>query len=84
MGTNVNLQNPPDEPPHGVSDELLWRLAVRLFRSVTTSPRRCTCRVSSNEDARDAKPRCVSCRQLSPCSGQRMALLGLSAALGAG
>lgn len=60
---------PPVEPPAGVTSEVLWRLAVRLF-------------TDHHKDALAALdgPRCVSCRQPWPCSGRRLAELGLNRA----
>jgi hypothetical protein len=57
---------PTEEPPREVSCEILWRLAVRLFREHQCDP--------------TDPPRCAGCRQPWPCSGRRMAELGLSEA----
>jgi hypothetical protein len=60
---------PPGEPPPGVTSEVLWRLAVRLF----TDHHR-------ESLAAAGGPHCGSCRQPWPCSGRRLAELGLNRA----
>ncbi len=62
--------DPPDEPPSGSVAELFWRVAVRLFRDHFTP-------LATAEPPED---RCTRCRQPWPCSGRRLALLGLLAA----
>jgi hypothetical protein len=59
-------QNPmaPGEPPEQVRSEVLWRLAVRLYR----------------DHAGATDHRCGSCHQPWPCSARRLAELGLSRA----
>ena len=52
----------PGEPPEPVSSELLWRLATRLYR---------------DHDPRPGGAECVICHQRWPCSGRRLAELGL-------
>lgn len=59
----VDLKNPTEEPPREVSCEILWRLAVRLHREHQHDPANPT--------------QCAGCRQRWPCSGRRMAELGL-------
>jgi hypothetical protein len=61
--------NPPGEPPLTVTSELLWRLAVRLFRDH-----------SAELATHDEAVHCARCRQRWPCSGRRLAELGLTAA----
>jgi hypothetical protein len=53
----------PGEPPPWVRSEVLWRLAVRLYR-----------------DHSAAGEECGGCRQRWPCSGRRLAQLGLERA----
>jgi hypothetical protein len=60
---------PPGEPPPGVTSEVLWRLAVRLF----TDHHR-------ESLAAAGGPRCGRCQQPWPCSGRRLAELGLNRA----
>jgi hypothetical protein len=52
----------PGEPPARVRSELLWRLATRLYR---------------DHDHNDGGAACLTCRQPWPCSGRRLAELGL-------
>jgi hypothetical protein len=61
--------HPGDEPPAEVVSEILWRVAVRLFRDHQPAPS-------------DGGPpsSCASCARPWPCSGVRTAELGLSAA----
>ena len=74
------LRDPPDEPPPGVTHELLWRVAIRLWRE--HQPKlACTCGTEQHVGIPTGVPRCGSCHNLSPCSGWRLALLGLSEAL---
>jgi hypothetical protein len=61
---------PPDEPPPQATSELLWRVAVRLYRDHTMDPR------ASAPD----EPRCARCAHPWPCSGRRLAELALTAA----
>ena len=63
-------EDPPDEPPSGSVAELFWRVAVRLFRD--HFPRA--------ESSAPPAHRCERCWQPWPCSGRRLALLGLLAA----
>jgi hypothetical protein len=63
--------DPPEEPPTASTAELFWRVAVRLFRDHSTRP-----------DTPVSEPsRCERCRQPWPCSGRRLAVLGLLAAV---
>jgi hypothetical protein len=63
--------DPPEEPPTASTAELFWRVAVRLFRDHSTRP----------ATAVTSEPReCERCRQPWPCSGRRLAVLGLLAA----
>jgi hypothetical protein len=55
----------PGEPPDQVRSEVLWRLAARLYRDHGHT---------IDDD------RCESCRQPWPCSGRRLAQLGLKRA----
>jgi len=61
--------HPGDEPPTGVGSEILWRVAARLFRD--HQPTAC---------GAGAGRTCAACDRPWPCSGVRMAQLGLSAA----
>jgi hypothetical protein len=64
-----------DEPPAGVRQDLLWRVANRLYQDHG--------RVASAEDeAPDDRRRCRRCRQPWPCSGRRLAELALINARG--
>lgn len=63
------VTHPGEEPPPQVRSELLWRLAVRLFREHQPDPCPAT-------DPRT----CATCHRPWPCSGQRMAQLGLNEA----
>jgi hypothetical protein len=58
---------PPGEPPPGVTSEVLWRLAARLFIDHRPAP--------AAEEAY-----CENCRHSWPCSGRRLAELGLNRA----
>jgi hypothetical protein len=62
------VPDPPEEPPPQVTSELLWRVAVRLYRDHPPDPH--------------AQDRCARCPHPWPCSGRRLAELGLSAATG--
>jgi hypothetical protein len=73
---------PPEEPPVHVTSELLWRLSVRLFHDHS---------VGSGRPGGAAEPGalgvagepvavCAGCGRRWPCSGRRMAELGLNAA----
>src|SRR5262245_19847027 len=64
--------NPSEEPPTASTAELFWRVAVRLFRDLSTQSDR---PVSSESSL------CERCRQAWPCSGRRLAVLGLLAAV---
>ena len=69
-----------DEPPAEVSSEIMWRVAARLFREHQPDRFR-------PPDPMAFAPltgglACVACRRPWPCSGLRMAELGLSAAKG--
>jgi hypothetical protein len=52
----------PGEPPERARSELLWRLATRLYR---------------DHDHMPGGTECPCCRQPWPCSGRRLAELGL-------
>jgi hypothetical protein len=69
-----------DEPPAGVTSEIMWRLAVRMFREHQPDRFRPPDPLAYAQLA--AGPACASCRRPWPCSGLRMAELGLSAATG--
>ena len=58
---------PPGEPPPGVTSEVLWRLAARLFTDHRPAPA-------------GGDPLCASCQHSWPCSGRRLAELGLNRA----
>ena len=70
MADAPSLSRPtlPGEPPPGVTSEMLWRLAARLFADHRPGPGR-------PDSAPDRQ--CGSCRQSWPCSGRRLAELGL-------
>lgn len=116
--TTIDLQNPPEEPPRQVTSELLWRLAVRLFRehvlavghhvvapdlalTSLASPGLALTSLASTGlaltslgsrgmvppglvrvGAPPTEPRCARCAWPWPCSGRRLAELGLNTALG--
>jgi len=61
--------HPPDDPPPGVAQPTLWRLAVRLYRDHGGVVR----------DARGLLA-CSLCHQPWPCRGRRLAQLGLAEA----
>jgi hypothetical protein len=63
--------HPGDEPPAEVVSEILWRVAVRLLRDHQPAPA-----------PGEASVTCTCCARPWPCSGVRMAELGLSAAKG--
>jgi len=62
--------DPPEEPPPQVSSELLWRVAVRLYRDHSRD------RQAPTQD----EPRCARCPHPWPCSGRRLAELALTVA----
>ena len=62
--------DPPAEPPPQVRSELLWRVAVRLYRDHARD------RQASDRD----EPRCARCPHPWPCSGRRLAELALTVA----
>jgi len=64
-------EDPPGEPPEDAGSEMLWRIAVQLFRDHSTG---------SGGPPGHGQLRCRSCGQPWPCSGRRLAALGLSAA----
>jgi hypothetical protein len=70
------FREPPDEPPSQVTSELLWRVAVRLYRdhSIDRRPARL-------DQPEPGHPRCARCPNPWPCSGRRLAELALSAAI---
>jgi hypothetical protein len=59
----------PGEPPERVGSELLWRLATRLYQ---------------DHDRGSGETVCAACGQAWPCSGRRLAELGLIRAVPAG
>lgn len=71
MSTAVH-SDPGEEPPDAVTSEILWRLAVRLFRDHAGGP----------TPQPDSPIRCGTCRQPWPCSGRRLAELGIAEAIG--
>ena len=70
IGVETAAIRPGDEPPAEVVSEILWRVAVRLFRDHQPA------------STGAAGPICAACARPWPCSGLRMAELGLSAAKG--
>jgi hypothetical protein len=68
----------PGEPPPGVTSEVIWRLASRLFHDHYREP---GCRRCAPEPGGAADARCANCRQPWPCSGRRLAELGLNRAV---
>jgi hypothetical protein len=70
-GAESTAARPGDEPPAGVGSEILWRVAARLFRDHQPG-------TSGAGPVRT----CAACDRPWPCSGVRMAQLGLSAARG--
>jgi hypothetical protein len=79
MRPNVDPNDPPAEPPPSVEHELLWRIAVRLYRDHQPQAA-CECGVGIHPPKREAGPTCLGCGKPSPCSGRRLALLGLNTA----
>ncbi len=67
--TTTQFEVLSDEPPAQVTSEIVWRLAVRLFRDHGPA--------GPDDDPR----RCARCDQPWPCSGRRLAELGLNAAV---
>ena len=67
---DVTVPGPGEEPPPAVASELLWRVAVRLLRDHPGGSARS-----------EQGPRlCARCLQPWPCSGRRLAQLGLDRA----
>ena len=64
------LAHPGEEPPGEVASEIAWRVAARLFRDHQPGP-------GGGEGGR---PSCATCGRPWPCSGVRMAELGLMSA----
>jgi hypothetical protein len=62
-------ERPPEEPPTGVVQPMLWRVAVRLHRDHDAIGRN-----------RSRELRCDMCRQPWPCFGRRLAQRALVAA----
>jgi hypothetical protein len=69
---DLAVPDPGDEPPPTVTSEMLWRLAVRLLRDHT----------GGSTVPSSGTRLCEQCRQPWPCSGRRLALLGLDRAAG--
>jgi hypothetical protein len=67
VDTAVN--HPGDEPPGDVASEIAWRVAARLFRDHQPGP-----------DGDGGRSTCATCGRPWPCSGVRMAELGLLSA----
>jgi hypothetical protein len=65
----AGLEAPSEEPPPEVTSEIVWRLAVRLYRDHR--------RASSDQSPEP----CARCGQPWPCSGRRLAELGLNQAI---
>jgi hypothetical protein len=63
------VTHPGDEPPGDMASEIAWRVAARLFRDHQPGP-----------DGEGGRPTCATCGRLWPCSGVRMAELGLMSA----
>ena len=61
--------HPGDEPPGEVASEIAWRVAARLFRDHQPGP-----------GLDEGRPTCATCGRPWPCSGVRMAELGLMSA----
>jgi hypothetical protein len=66
----VDLESPAEEPPVRVTSEILWRIAVRQFHE------------HRPVDAGQEPARCTRCGEPWPCSGRRLAELGLNEAVG--
>jgi hypothetical protein len=66
--TDERFREPPEEPPPQVTSELLWRVAVRLYRD------------HSIDQREPDEARCAHCPHPWPCSGRRLAELALAAA----
>jgi hypothetical protein len=69
------VADPPDEPPPGVTAELLWRVATRLYHDHGTV---LTC---ADGDPEGPREHCRRCRYPWPCSGRRLAELALISAV---
>ena len=67
-GVESAAVQPGEEPPAGVVCEILWRVAARLCRD--------------HQPAASGAGTCAGCDRPWPCSGVRVARLGLSAAKG--
>jgi hypothetical protein len=67
--------DPPDEPPPGVTAELLWRVAIRLYRDHGAVL------ACDHDHAEGPREHCRRCRQPWPCSGRRLAELALISAV---
>lgn len=63
------LTHPGEEPPDEVASEIAWRVAARLFRDHQPGP-----------GGEDDRPSCATCGRPWPCSGVRIAELGLMSA----
>lgn len=64
-----DVDSPPDEPPPGITQQMLWRVAIRLHHDHKTVVRDASGTVT-----------CELCRQPWPCHGRRLAQRGLVAA----
>ena len=69
------VSRPGEEPPGEVASEILWRVAARLFRDHQPA-------AADSEAQPAARSACAGCGRPWPCSGFRMAELGLSTAVG--
>lgn len=84
---------PSDEPPAGVASELVWRLAMRLYQDHAPAPPRVIMKASpgplplggsareADWELASAPATCAGCGQPWPCSGRRLAELGLNEAI---
>jgi hypothetical protein len=81
----VDLTDPPDDPPPCVTQVVLWRLAVRVFRDHVAR------RVATNAPEKSAvrqldaalvnlPGRCLTCDDLWPCRHRRLAERALASA----
>lgn len=64
-----DLEHPPDDPPPGAAQPMLWRVAIRLHHDHGTAV-----------TGRAGPPTCAQCDQPWPCDGRRLARRGLVAA----
>jgi hypothetical protein len=75
----IDVHDPSEEPPVQIRSELLWRLSVRLFREHVAAGPICS-RCAESLAPPGTGLECAWCGQPWPCSGRRLAEVGLNAA----